>query len=131
MTLVHVGLETGHDAKLGEQISQCIHRAISDALGAAPENRFQIITEQAARLASTAQPAAKERRACRAIVMIYLTERHSSRRIRALFGKTTELLRNELQIGPEEVVIGLIHVERENWWFGYRAVTEALPHQLP
>jgi hypothetical protein len=131
MTLIHVALATGHDAKLGEQISRCIHGAISDALGPTPEKRFQIVTEQAARLTGTAQRAAEEREDCSAIVMIYLTKRHSGRRIRALFGRVIELLWSELQIGSEEIVIGLIQVERENWWVGHRAAMETLPYQLP
>jgi hypothetical protein len=102
-------------------------------LGVPSANRFQIVAEQDIELVKDSRPLAGATTKCSAIVMIYLTARYSGRKTRALFGRITELLDSELQIQARDVVIGLVHVAKENWSFGYAEAQflETLPHQFP
>jgi len=102
-------------------------------LAVPPGHQFRIITEQTVDLVSDPRPFATVTTDCSAIVLIYLTARYSGRKTRALFGRIAELLNSELQFHARDVVIGLVHVARENWsfWYGDDQILETLPYQFP
>jgi hypothetical protein len=131
--LVHIALGSGRKLRDGQRIGHCVHRAITDALKAPLQNRFQIVTEQGADLANgTSSPDATGTDQA-AIVLIYLTARYSGRKKRALLGRIAELLNIETPIDSRHVVVGLIDTPSENWSFGYGETQylQMMAYQLP
>jgi phenylpyruvate tautomerase PptA (4-oxalocrotonate tautomerase family) len=119
MPLVRVSLLKGKSPAYRRAIGEAVHQAMVDAIGVPPLDRFQVITEHAAGdLVYDPSYLGVERTDAVVFVQITLNAGRTPDQKRALYARTTELLAKDPGIRPQDVLINLVEVPKENWSFG-------------
>jgi 4-oxalocrotonate tautomerase len=119
MPLVRISLMQGKPATYRAAIGDAVHRAMVESINCPPLDRFQIITEHA-RGDIVYDPTYLDIKRTDDVVLVQISM-NVGRTIemkRALYRRITELLNAELGIRPEDVMINLVEVPKENWSFG-------------
>jgi 4-oxalocrotonate tautomerase len=119
MPLVRISLRQGKTPEYRHQIGDGVHRAMVDAINVPPQDRFQVITEhQADGLIYDPSYLGINRTDDVIFIQITLNAGRTLDQKRALYKKIADLLAQEPGVRPEDVVINLVEVAKENWSFG-------------
>jgi phenylpyruvate tautomerase PptA (4-oxalocrotonate tautomerase family) len=119
MPLVRISLRQGKTTEYRHKIADGVHRAMVEAINVPPQDRFQVITEhQADGLIYDPSYLGINRTDEVIFIQITLNGGRTLDQKRALYKKITELLGKEPGVRPEDVVINLVEVAKENWSFG-------------
>jgi len=119
MPLVRISLMKGRADGLGKRVGEVVYRSMLDTIAVPVQDNFQIISEHDAdALIYDPSYLDIERTDGIVIVQITLNEGRSVERKRDLFGAIAQRLHDELGIRPEDVLINLVEVRKENWSFG-------------
>ncbi len=119
MPLVRISLIQGKSAEYRAAIGDAVHRSMVDTINCPPLDRFQTITEHA-RGDMVYDPTYLDIARSDDVVFIQITL-NAGRSVelkRALYWRIAELLGNNPGIRPQDVLINLIEVQKENWSFG-------------
>ena len=119
MPLVRISLMQGKPATYRAAIGSAVHRAMVESINCPPLDRFQVITEHA-RGDIVYDPTYLDIKRTDDAVFVQITM-NVGRTVdmkRALYRRITELLSADLGIRPEDVMINLVEVPKENWSFG-------------
>ena len=119
MPLVRISLMQGKPAAYRAAVGSAVHRAMVETINVPPLDHFQLITEHA-RGDIVYDPDYLDIKRTDDVVFIQISM-NVGRTIemkRALYKRITELLKAEPGIRPEDVVINLVEVPKENWSFG-------------
>ena len=119
MPLVRVELPTGKPAEyraaVGEAIQQAMHAALKVPLG----ERFHIFTERApADLVIDQTYLGIKRSADAIVVQVTLNEGRDAEVKRGFYKTLADGLHQRIGLRPEDLVVNLVEVKRENWSFG-------------
>ena len=119
MPLVRISLREGKPEPYRRALADGIHRAMVDAINVPPLDRFQVITEHPAE-SLIYDPAylGIVRSDDVVFVQITLNAGRSTEQKRALYARMAELLRASPGLRPQNLLISLVEVSRENWSFG-------------
>ena len=119
MPLVHISLREGKPETYRRALADGIHRAMVDAINVPPLDRFQVITEHPAE-SLIYDPAylGIVRSDDVVFVQITLNAGRSTEQKRALYARMAELLQASPGLRPQDLLISLVEVSRENWSFG-------------
>ena len=119
MPLVRISLREGKPETYRRALADGIHRAMVDAINVPPLDRFQVITEHPAE-SLIYDPAylGIVRSDDVVFVQITLNAGRSTEQKRALYARTAELLQASPGLRPQNLLISLVEVSRENWSFG-------------
>ena len=119
MPLVRISLRKGKPEAYRRALADGIHRAMVDAISVPPLDRFQVITEHPAE-SLIYDPAYLEiaRGDDVVYVQITLNAGRSTEQKRALYARMAELLQASPGLRPQDLLISLVEVSRENWSFG-------------
>jgi phenylpyruvate tautomerase PptA (4-oxalocrotonate tautomerase family) len=119
MPLVRVSLRKGKSPAYRRAVGEAVHRAMVEAIGVPPLDRFQVITEHApGDLVYDPSYLGIERTDAVVFVQITLNAGRTTDQKRALYARMTELLAKDPGIRPQDVLINLVEVPKENWSFG-------------
>ncbi|MBI1892906.1 MAG: tautomerase family protein [Candidatus Rokubacteria bacterium] len=119
MPLVRISLREGKPAAYRRAIGETVHRAMVEAVNAPPLDRFQVITEHPADgLIYDPAYLGIERTDDIVFVQITLNAGRTVEQKKALYARIVELLAENPGIRPQDVLISLVEVPRENWSFG-------------
>lgn len=119
MPLVRISLREGKPAAYRRAISDGVHRAMVEAVNVPALDRFQVITEHTPdSLIYDPTYLDIDRTDDVVFVQITLNAGRSIEQKRALYARTTELLAESPGVRPQDVLISLVEVPRENWSFG-------------
>jgi 4-oxalocrotonate tautomerase len=119
MPLVRISLRQGKTAEYRQKIGDGVHRAMVEAINVPAQDRFQVITEHTADgLIYDPSYLGIQRTDDVIFVQITLNTGRTVDQKRALYKKITELLEKDPGVRPENVVINLVEVVKENWSFG-------------
>ena len=119
MPLVRISLMQGKPATYRAAIGAAVHKAMVETINVPPLDHFQVITEHQ-RSDIVYDPDYLDIKRTDNVVFIQITL-NAGRIIemkRALYKRVVELLEAEPGIRPEDVVINLVEVGKENWSFG-------------
>ena len=119
MPLVRISLMQGKPATYRAAIGAAVHKAMVETINVPPLDHFQVITEHQ-RSDIVYDPDYLDIKRTDNVVFIQITL-NAGRTIemkRALYKRVVELLEAEPGIRPEDVVINLVEVGKENWSFG-------------
>ena len=117
MPLVQVDLERGLAQRLGSQISSGIHEALVEALGMAPDDKFQVFrTHPADELVFDAGYNGVDRRHLVSIQILMVRMYDTATKYR-LFDVIAERLRG-LGVRPEDLLISVVENGVEDWYAG-------------
>ena len=119
MPLVRISLREGKPETYRRALADGIHRAMVDAINVPPLDRFQVITEHPAE-SLIYDPAylGIVRSDDVVFVQITLNAGRSTEQKRALYARMAELLGVSPGLRPQDLLISLVEVSRENWSFG-------------
>lgn len=119
MPLVRISLMKGRAAGLGKRVGEVVYRSMVDTIAVPAQDNFQIISEHGAdALIYDPSYLGIERTDGIVIVQITLNEGRSVERKRDLFAAIAQRLHDDLGFRPEDVLINLVEVRKENWSFG-------------
>ncbi len=119
MPLVRISLMQGKPAAYRAAIGNAVHRAMVESINCPPLDRFQVITEHA-RGDIVYDPTYLDIKRSDDVVFVQITMNvgRTVEMKRALYRRMTELLNADPGIRPEDVMINLVEVPKENWSFG-------------
>lgn len=99
-------------------IGDCVHRALVETFNVPRDDRFQIISEERASLIYDPSYLGIMRTDGIVIIQITLNVGRTVEMKRALYKRIVDLLQIDAGVRPEDVLIGLVEVPKENWSFG-------------
>lgn len=126
MPLVHIHLREGKSAEYLRDLGNAVHDALVATANVPPDDRFQIIHEHAAD-AMIAHPSygGVTRSADLIIIEITLNAGRTVDIKKALYAAIATNLAKAVDARPDDVMINLTEVVKENWSFGGGKATYA------
>jgi phenylpyruvate tautomerase PptA (4-oxalocrotonate tautomerase family) len=119
MPLVRIALRSSKTAAYRQALGEAVHRAMVETINVPALDRFQIITEHSAdELIYDPTYLNIDRTDDVVFIQITLNAGRSVEQKKALYARITTLLTEHPGIRPEDVLINLLEVPRENWSFG-------------
>lgn len=119
MPLVRIDVRQGRSPALLARIGAGVHRAMVETIGVPADDCFQVIREHPADgLIYNAEYLGINRSAEIVFIQITLNMGRTVEQKRALYARTAALLAAEASVRPEDVLISLVEVVKENWSFG-------------
>ncbi len=119
MPLVRISLRVGKPAAYRRAIGEGVHRAMVETINVPPLDRFQVITEHSADdLIYDPRYLDIQRSDDVVFVQITLNAGRTVDQKRALYARIAGLLAENPGVRPQDVLISLVEVPRENWSFG-------------
>jgi len=119
MPLVRISLREGKSEEYRRALADGVHQAMVEAIGAPPQDRFQIITEHSANdLIYDPSYLGVNRSADIVIVQITLSAGRKPPQKRKLFQRMAEILAADPGLRPADLMINLVEMAWENWSFG-------------
>ena len=119
MPLVRISLMQGKPASYRAAIGAAVHKAMVETINVPPLDHFQVITEHPRDdIVYDAAYLDIKRTDNVVFVQITLNVGRTTEMKRALYKRVVELLAADPGIRPEDVVINLVEVGKENWSFG-------------
>jgi 4-oxalocrotonate tautomerase len=119
MPLVRIDLIRGKSAQYRKTLGDTIYKAMVDVINVPANDKFQIITEHAPEELNLAESYLGNRYSDDVIlIQITLTSGRSIELKKAFYRRIVDDLDAQLKIRPEDVVINLVEVAKENWSFG-------------
>jgi 4-oxalocrotonate tautomerase len=119
MPLVKLWLRRGRSAEFLRTAGDCVHDALVAQANVPADDRFQIINELDA-AALVAHPTYGGVNRSDALIVIEITLNHGRTLEikKALYADIVARLGRELDVRPDDVLISLVEVTKENWSFG-------------
>jgi 4-oxalocrotonate tautomerase len=119
MPLVRISLVKGKPETYRRKVGDAVHRALVEAVGVPPLDRFQLVTEhEPGDLVYDSNYLGIARSADLVIVQITLSVGRSAAQKRALYRRIAANLASAVGLRPEDAWINLVEVAKENWSFG-------------
>ena len=119
MPLVRISLREGKPAAYRRAIGEAVHRAMVETINVPPLDRFQVITEHTADgLIYDSTYLGIDRTDNIVFIQITLNAGRTVEQKKSLYARITALLKENPGVRPQDVLINLVEVPRENWSFG-------------
>jgi 4-oxalocrotonate tautomerase len=119
MPLVRIDLQKGKDAAYRQKAGRIVYDAMTACIGVPANDHFQVIGEHGAEnFIFDTDYLGIHRTSDLIMVQIFLNEGRSVAQKQALYKAIADGLAAELQLRPQDVLITLVDVKKENWSFG-------------
>lgn len=119
MPLVRISLREGKSTQARQVISDAVHQAMVDSIHVPINDRFQIIAQYAPEcLITDPTYLGIDRSSDVIVIQITLNVGRSLELKRALYKRIVDLLVEKAGLRPQDVIINLLEVPKENWSFG-------------
>ena len=119
MPLVRISLVKGKPEAYRRKVGDAVHRALVEAAGVPPLDRFQLITEhEPGDLVYDSNYLGIARTSDLVIVQITLSAGRTLEQKRALYRRIAANLTAAVGLRPQDAWINLVEVAKENWSFG-------------
>lgn len=126
MPLVRIAYPEGKPASFKKGLSDGVHQAMVDTINVPADDKFQILTEHPkGDLVAHPNYLGIERSAEVVIVEITLNVGRTVELKKKLYARLAELLSKNPGVRPQDLLINLIEVPKENWSFGNGLATYA------
>jgi 4-oxalocrotonate tautomerase len=119
MPLVRISLVEGKPETYRQKVGDAVHRAMVETINVPPLDRFQIITcHVKSDFIYDAEYLNMSRSDDLIMIQITLNTGRTTEMKKAFYKRVVELLVQDVKIRPEDVLICLVEVAKENWSFG-------------
>ena len=119
MPLVRITLAQGRSPEYRRALGDGVHRALVEAAAVPLDDRFQVIQEVAAAdLVFDPAYLGHARTEAVVFVQIFLNAGRTVEVKRALYARMAENLSASPGLRPDDLLVSLVEVARENWSFG-------------
>jgi 4-oxalocrotonate tautomerase len=119
MPLVRIALVEGKSDDYRKKVSHAVHQAMVETMNVPPLDRFQIITS-VPKADFIYDPGYLDISRTDDLIMVQITL-NAGRTVdlkKAFYKRAVELLAQEVKVRPQDVLINLVEVGKENWSFG-------------
>ena len=117
MPLVRIEMLEGQPDDYRRAVGDAVHRALVETMGVTEDDRFQLITEHAAANFNYARQAGSATRTDRLVVIsITLNIGRTPAMKQGFYQRVVDLLGQRVGLAPDDVFIGLVEVDPENWF---------------
>ena len=119
MPMVRVSVRSGQSDAWRAAVSEGIHSAMVDTINVPKDDRFQVITEhRPGELVYDPSYLGIARGEGFLLIQITLNAGRTLEQKRALYARIAENLSRDPGVRPQDVMINLLEVPKENWSFG-------------
>ena len=119
MPLVRISLQQGKTDDYKKKVSDAVHQAMVETMNVPPLDRFQVFTEHSnAEFIYDPKYLNIARSDDLIVVQITLNAGRSTEVKRAFYKRVCDLLVQQVKLRPEDLLISLVEVPKENWSFG-------------
>ena len=119
MPFVRISLRKGTSSEYRKAVADGVHRAMVEAIGIPPDDRFQVITEHPPEgLIYDPQYLGVHRSDRVVFVQITMSFGRKPQQKRKLFKRMAEILAQAPGLPPQDLFINLVETSWENWSFG-------------
>ncbi len=119
MPLVRIDLAAGKSEQYRHELGEIVHQAMTELIGVPVDDKFQIVTEHPpGGLNITPSYLGIAYSSDIVLIQITLNEGRTVELKKALYQRIAETLQADLGLSPEDVLISLVEVRKENWSFG-------------
>ena len=119
MPFVRIDLIRGKSAQYRETMGDIVYKAMVDVINVPENDKFQVITEHAPEELNVAESYLGNRYSPDIVfIQITLNAGRTVELKKAFYKRVADDLQAQLGVRPEDVVINLIEVAKENWSFG-------------
>ena len=119
MPLVRISLIEGKPESYLQKVGDAVHRAMVETIAVPEQDRFQTITTHPkTRFVYDGEYLNIRRSDDLIMIQITLNQGRTLEKKKALYRRVAELLRQELNLRKEDVLVNLVEVAKENWSFG-------------
>lgn len=126
MPLVRITLRKGKSPEFLRAAADAVHEALVSEASVPADDRFQIIEEvDPGHLIAHPSYAGVERSEGLIIVQIVLNSGRTIEVKRALYADIARRLNQSIDVRPDDVLVSLVEVSKENWSFGNGLATYA------
>jgi phenylpyruvate tautomerase PptA (4-oxalocrotonate tautomerase family) len=117
MPLQRIELMEGRSDAERRAIADAVHRALVDAIGIPPDDRFQVVTEHPRSGLVCAPEYLGIRHSSPVLLQLTISAGRTLEQKRRLYARLVELL-GEAGVPANEVVVNLVEVAKDCWSFG-------------
>jgi 4-oxalocrotonate tautomerase len=119
MPLVRIDLIRGKSAQYRKTLGEIIYRAMIELINVPKDDKFQVITEHAPEEMNFAESYLGNQYSQDVIfIQITLNAGRSVELKKAFYKRIADDIHAQLKTRPDDVVINLVEVAKENWSFG-------------
>jgi phenylpyruvate tautomerase PptA (4-oxalocrotonate tautomerase family) len=119
MPFVRIDLIRGKSIQYRKTLGDIVYKAMIEVINVPKDDKFQVITEHAPEELNFAESYLGNRYSNHVIfIQITLNSGRSIDLKKAFYKRIVDDLHAQLKIRPEDVVINLVEVAKENWSFG-------------
>jgi 4-oxalocrotonate tautomerase len=120
MPFVRIDLMRGKPVNYRKTLGEIIYQAMIDLIDVPKDDKFQIITEHAAEeLNFPASYLGNHYSQDIIFIQITLNSGRSIEKKKAFYKRIVDDIQTQLKARPDDVVINLVEVPKENWSFGH------------
>jgi 4-oxalocrotonate tautomerase len=119
MPFVRIDLIRGKSAQYRKTLGEIVYDALKDVINVPKDDKFQVITQHDPEELNLAD-SYLDNHYSKDIILIQITM-SSGRSIelkKALYKRIVDVIQDKLNVRPDDVVINLVEVAKENWSFG-------------
>ncbi|OAS20977.1 tautomerase family protein [Methylobacterium platani] len=124
MPLATITLKRDRSSDQRRAIADAVHAALVDSIGIPPDDRFQVVSSQFDDVIYDPSYLGIARTDDLVMIQIHLSTGRRVAQKKALFARIAANL-GRLGIRPEDVLVTLVEIARENWSFGHGLATYA------
>ncbi len=119
MPLVRISMNDGRADAARRAISDAVHQAMVETIKVPADDKFQILSNHSAgEVIYDAAYLGVQRTDGIVVIQITLNAGRTLEMKKALYARVAGLLKEKAGVRPEDVVISLTEVTKENWSFG-------------
>jgi len=119
MPFIRIDLMRGKSAEYRKTLGEIVYKAMVDVIDVPKDDKFQVITEHAPEDLNLAESYLGNHYSKDAIlIQITLSSGRSVELKKAFYKRIVDDIHTQLKARPDDVVINLVEVKRENWSFG-------------
>lgn len=119
MPFVRIDLIRGKPAQYRKTVGEIVYKAMTDLINVPQNDKFQVITEHAPEEMNFADSYMGNRYTQDIVfIQITLTAGRAVELKQAFYKRIVDDLHQQLNVRPDDVVINLVEVVKENWSFG-------------
>lgn len=119
MPLVRIDVRQGKSAGYRRALGDGVYRAMAEAIGVPEGDRFQVVAQHdEAGLIYDPRYLGIDRTDDIVFVQITLNAGRTLEQKKALYARIVDVLRESPGVRPQDVLINLVEVQRENWSWG-------------